>query len=103
MGAEAKRAEEEEDREYEPQKLTFILYIPTRRSCDSIEHVDYSICTLEFETRRENYFWLLQQKGIFRPKVFEMSRLNIEVSQRSERALMKTRILPMNPAKWLQT
>jgi len=27
----------------------------------------------------------------------------VEVSERSERALMKTRILAMNPAKWLQT
>jgi ABC-type multidrug transport system fused ATPase/permease subunit len=26
-----------------------------------------------------------------------------EVSERSERALTKTRILAMNPAKWLQT
>ena len=32
------------------------------------------------------------------------NRQNItKVSERSERALMKTRILVMNPAKWLQT
>ena len=28
---------------------------------------------------------------------------NMEVSERSERALVRTRILAMNPAKWLQT
>lgn len=25
---------------------------------DSLEHIDYSICTLEFETRRESYYWV---------------------------------------------
>jgi len=35
----------------------------------------------------------------------KMRNANLEVSERSERALMKTktRILDMNPAKWLQT
>jgi glutaminyl-tRNA synthetase len=36
---------------------------------DSLEHIDYSICTLEFETRRESYFWVLQALGLYRPKV----------------------------------
>jgi len=30
---------------------------------DSLEHIDYSICTLEFETRRESYFWVLEALG----------------------------------------
>jgi len=64
-------------------------YDYTHGTCDSLEHVDYSICTLEFETRRENYFWLLQKMGIFRPKVFEMSRLNIEYTVLSKRRLLK--------------
>lgn len=25
---------------------------------DSLEHIDYSICTLEFETRRDSYYWV---------------------------------------------
>jgi tRNA synthetases class I (E and Q), catalytic domain len=36
---------------------------------DSLEHIDYSICTLEFETRRESYYWLLQALSVYRPKV----------------------------------
>jgi len=33
----------------------------------------------------------------------ENESVDVEVSERSERALRKTRILAMNPAKWLQT
>eukprot|EP01036_Dinobryon_divergens_P030807 gene30807-40109_t len=36
---------------------------------DSLEHIDYSICTLEFETRRESYYWVLQALDLYRPKV----------------------------------
>ena len=42
---------------------------------DSLEHIDYSICTLEFETRRESYYWLLSQLGLWRPAVYEFARL----------------------------
>jgi hypothetical protein len=34
-----------------------------------LEHVDYSICTLEFESRRESYFWVLEALDLYRPKV----------------------------------
>mmetsp|Transcript_5854 Transcript_5854/g.24460 ORF Transcript_5854/g.24460 Transcript_5854/m.24460 type:complete len:767 (-) Transcript_5854:1039-3339(-) len=56
---------------------------------DSLEHVDYSICTLEFETRRESYYWVLDALDIYRPKVFEMSRLNITYTVLSKRKLTK--------------
>ena len=56
---------------------------------DSLEHVDFSICTLEFETRRESYFWLLNALNLFKPCVFEMSRLNIEYVVLSKRRLIK--------------
>lgn len=56
---------------------------------DSIEHIDYSICTLEFETRRESYFWLLEALDLYRPKVYEMSRLNITYTMLSKRKLLK--------------
>lgn len=55
---------------------------------DSLEHVDFSICTLEFETRRESYYWLLDALGIFKPMVYEMSRLNIEYVVLSKRKLI---------------
>lgn len=56
---------------------------------DSLEHIDYSICTLEFETRRESYFWVLEALDMYRPKVYEMSRLNISYTVLSKRKLLK--------------
>ena len=35
--------------------------------CDSLEHIDYSLCTLEFEIRRDLYYWVLENIGIYRP------------------------------------
>lgn len=64
-------------------------YDATHCVIDSLEHIDYSICTLEFEPRRESYYWLLDALGLYRPKVYEMSRLNIEYTQLSKRKLLK--------------
>lgn len=61
----------------------------THGICDSIEHIDYSICTLEFESRREPYFWILWALDMYRPEVYEMSRLNIEYTVLSKRRLIK--------------
>ena len=54
---------------------------------DSLEHIDYSCCTLEFETRRESYFWLLEQLDLYRPYVWEFSRLNVSGSLLSKRKI----------------
>jgi glutaminyl-tRNA synthetase len=61
----------------------------THGICDSIEHIDYSICTLEFETRREPYYWILWALDMFRPAVYEMSRLNLQYTVLSKRRLLK--------------
>jgi len=61
----------------------------THGICDSLERVDYSICTLEFETRREPYYWILWALDMYRPKVYEMSRLNLEYTVLSKRRLLK--------------
>lgn len=61
----------------------------THGICDSLEHIDYSICTLEFETRREPYFWILWALDLYRPKVYEMSRLNLQYTVLSKRRLIK--------------
>jgi glutaminyl-tRNA synthetase len=61
---------------------------------DSMENVSYSLCTLEFETRREPYFWLLHQLDMYKPKVWEYSRLNLEfnvMSKRIIRALVESK------------
>lgn len=56
---------------------------------DSFEHIDYSICTLEFETRRESYYWLIAALDLFRPNVYEFARLNITYTVLSKRKLLK--------------
>mmetsp|Transcript_38374 Transcript_38374/g.66622 ORF Transcript_38374/g.66622 Transcript_38374/m.66622 type:complete len:658 (+) Transcript_38374:60-2033(+) len=56
---------------------------------DSLEDIGYSICTLEFETRRESYYWVLEALGIYRPKVYEFARLNITHTVLSKRKLKK--------------
>lgn len=63
---------------------------------DSLEDIDFSLCTLEFETRRESYFWLLDQLGLWKPHVWEFSRLNVTgslLSKRKINALVKKGIV----------
>jgi len=52
---------------------------------DAIEHIDYSICTLEFETRRESYYLLLHKLGLYKPKVYEFARLQLTSTVLSKR------------------
>jgi glutaminyl-tRNA synthetase len=54
---------------------------------DSLEDIDFSLCTLEFETRRESYFLLLDMLGLWRPNVWEFSRLNVTGSLLSKRKI----------------
>ena len=56
---------------------------------DALEHIDYSICTMEFETRRESYYWLLFKLDLFRPKVFEFARFELKKTLMSKRKLKK--------------
>lgn len=43
--------------------VVYPTYDYTHCIIDSLEHIDYSICTLEFETRRESYYWVRPQIG----------------------------------------
>lgn len=43
------------------------------------------LCTLEFETRRASYYWLLHALGIYQPYVWEYSRLNVTNTVMSKR------------------
>mmetsp|Transcript_10955 Transcript_10955/g.20126 ORF Transcript_10955/g.20126 Transcript_10955/m.20126 type:complete len:794 (-) Transcript_10955:162-2543(-) len=54
---------------------------------DSLEDITHSCCTMEFENRRESYYWLLDELGIFKPNVWEYGRLNIESNVLSKRKL----------------
>ncbi|XP_019100953.1 PREDICTED: glutamine--tRNA ligase, cytoplasmic-like, partial [Camelina sativa] len=55
---------------------------------DSLENITHSLCTLEFETRRASYYWLLHSLGLYMPHVWEYSRLNIRNNVMSKRKLI---------------
>jgi glutaminyl-tRNA synthetase len=54
---------------------------------DSLEHVTHSLCTLEFENRRDSYYWVLDALKIYKPIVWEFSRLNLTHTIMSKRRL----------------
>ncbi|KAM7271466.1 hypothetical protein ACFE04_030680 [Oxalis oulophora] len=54
---------------------------------DSLENITHSLCTLEFETRRASYYWLLDVLGLYQPHVWEYSRLNVTNTVMSKRKL----------------
>ncbi|RZC57346.1 hypothetical protein C5167_004651 [Papaver somniferum] len=56
---------------------------------DSLENITHSLCTLEFETRRASYYWLLDALSRYQPYVWEYSRLNITNTVMSKRKLNK--------------
>jgi glutaminyl-tRNA synthetase len=56
---------------------------------DSLENITHSCCTLEFEVRRESYYWLLHELDLYKPKVWEYSRLNVEYNVMSKRRLLR--------------
>ena len=56
---------------------------------DSLENITHSLCTLEFETRRASYYWLLDVLDMYKPLVWEYSRLNISHTVLSKRKLNK--------------
>ncbi len=54
---------------------------------DSLENITHSLCTLEFEIRRDSYYWLLEALDLYRPFVWEYSRLNLTKNVLSKRKL----------------
>ena len=54
---------------------------------DSIENITHSLCTLEFEVRRESYYQLLNDLEIYKPYVWEYSRLNVSNNVLSKRKI----------------
>ncbi len=56
---------------------------------DSLENITHSLCTLEFENRRDSYYWLLSELNLYRPHVYEFSRLNINDSLLSKRKILE--------------
>ena len=56
---------------------------------DSLEDITHSLCTLEFEPRRASYYWLLEVLDLYKPVVYEYSRLNITHIVLSKRKLQQ--------------
>lgn len=56
---------------------------------DSLENITHSLCTLEFEIRRDSYYWLLQALDMYRPHVYEFSRLNVSTAVLSKRKILR--------------
>lgn len=54
---------------------------------DSIENITHSLCTLEFEIRRESYYQVLKDLNVYQPYVWEYSRLNISNTVLSKRKI----------------
>jgi glutaminyl-tRNA synthetase len=54
---------------------------------DSLESISHSLCTLEFENRRQSYYWVLDALKIYKPFVWEFSRLNLTHTVMSKRRL----------------
>lgn len=65
------------------------LYDFVHSLCDSFEDITHSLCTLEFEGRRELYYWSLSTLNLYKPFVWEYSRLNITYNVLSKRKLVE--------------
>ena len=56
---------------------------------DSLENITHSCCSLEFETRRDLYYWPLQELNLYKPFVWEFSRLNLTYTITSKRRISR--------------
>jgi glutaminyl-tRNA synthetase len=52
---------------------------------DSLEGITHSLCSKEFESRRESYFWLLDVLGLRKPLVYEFARFDVNGYNLSKR------------------
>lgn len=65
------------------------MYDFTHCLSDSLEGITHSICTLEFETNRALYDWVLDQLEVFHPQQIEFARLNLSFTVLSKRKLIR--------------
>jgi glutaminyl-tRNA synthetase len=62
-------------------------YDMTHCVIDSMENITHSLCTLEFEVRRDSYYWLLDQLEIYKAYQWEYGRLNVSGTILSKRKI----------------
>ncbi|MCP4630080.1 MAG: glutamine--tRNA ligase/YqeY domain fusion protein [bacterium] len=65
------------------------MYDFTHCLSDSIEGITHSNCTLEFETNRALYDWVLDQLEVYHPRQIEFARLNLTFTILSKRKLIR--------------
>ncbi|MGD9302278.1 MAG: glutamine--tRNA ligase/YqeY domain fusion protein [Desulfobacterales bacterium] len=65
------------------------MYDYTHCLSDSIEGITHSNCTLEFESNRELYDWVLDNLEVFHPQQIEFARLNLSFTVLSKRKLIR--------------
>jgi glutaminyl-tRNA synthetase len=65
------------------------MYDFTHCLSDSIEGITHSICTLEFETNRQLYDWVLDELKVYHPQQIEFARLNLTYTVLSKRKLIE--------------
>ena len=65
------------------------MYDFTHCLSDSIEGITHSNCTLEFETNRALYDWVLDQLEVYHPRQIEFARLNLTFTVLSKRKLIR--------------
>ncbi len=65
------------------------MYDFTHCLSDSIEGITHSICTLEFETNRALYDWVLDQLAVYHPQQIEFARLKLNFTVLSKRKLIR--------------
>jgi glutaminyl-tRNA synthetase len=65
------------------------MYDFTHCLSDSIEGITHSNCTLEFESNRALYDWVLDNLEVFHPQQIEFARLNLSFTVLSKRKLIR--------------
>ena len=65
------------------------MYDFTHCLSDSIEGITHSNCTMEFESNRELYNWVLDNLEVFHPQQIEFARLNLSFTVLSKRKLIR--------------
>ncbi len=56
---------------------------------DAIERITYSVCTLEFESHRPLYDWVIRETEVFPSRQIEFARLNLTYTVMSKRLLLQ--------------
>jgi glutaminyl-tRNA synthetase len=71
------------------QWCIYPMYDFTHCLCDSIENITHSLCTTEFISAREAYYWVCDHVEVYKPVQWEYGRLRLNNTVLSKRKLTK--------------